>query len=81
MDVIGLRVFPLSLTGEAAMWFTELPYNSYFPLEPITGCLLSTLLSGLQEIKPQRQGEQLWHYQDSQLVVRGIDSPHSSEVF
>ena len=28
LDVIGLRVFPLSLTGEAAIWFTELPYNS-----------------------------------------------------
>ena len=28
--VIGLRVFPLSLTGEAAIWFTELPYNSIF---------------------------------------------------
>ena len=25
LDVIGLRVFPLSLTGEAAIWFTELP--------------------------------------------------------
>ena len=25
LDVIGLKVFPLSLTGEAAMWFTELP--------------------------------------------------------
>ena len=30
LDVIGLRVFPLSLTGEAAMWFTDLPYNSIF---------------------------------------------------
>ena len=28
--VIGLRVFLLSLTGEAAMWFTELSYNSIF---------------------------------------------------
>ena len=28
LDVIGLRVFPHSLTGEAAIWFTELPYNS-----------------------------------------------------
>ena len=28
MDVIGLRVSPLSLTREAAIWFTELPYNS-----------------------------------------------------
>ena len=25
LDIIGLRVFPLSLMGEAAMWFTELP--------------------------------------------------------
>ena len=30
LDVISLRVFPLSLTGEAAIWFTELPYNSIF---------------------------------------------------
>ena len=30
LDVIGLRVFPLSLTGEAAIWFIELPYNSIF---------------------------------------------------
>ena len=27
LDVIGLRVFPLSLTGEAAIWFIEFPYN------------------------------------------------------
>ena len=27
LDVIGLRVFPISLKGEAAIWFTELPYN------------------------------------------------------
>ena len=30
MDAIGLRVFSLSLTGEAAMWFTKLPYNSIY---------------------------------------------------
>ncbi|WMV32740.1 hypothetical protein MTR67_026125 [Solanum verrucosum] len=30
MNVIGLRVFPLSLIGDAAIWFTELPYNSIF---------------------------------------------------
>ena len=28
--VIGLRVFSLSLTGEASIWFTDLPYNSIF---------------------------------------------------
>ena len=30
LDVIDLNVFPLSLTGEAAILFTELPYNSIF---------------------------------------------------
>ena len=30
LDVIGLRVFRISLKGEAAIWFTELPYNSIF---------------------------------------------------
>ena len=30
LDVIGLRVFPLLLTGEDAIWFTKLPYNSLF---------------------------------------------------
>ena len=30
MDVIGLRVFPLSLMGEAAIWFTKFPYNSIY---------------------------------------------------
>ena len=37
LDVIGLRVFPLSLTGEASIWFTELTYNSiftYLEIEP-----------------------------------------------
>ena len=28
--VMGLRVFPLSLAEEAAIWFTKLPYNSIF---------------------------------------------------
>ena len=30
MDVNGLRVFPLSLTGEAAIWFIDLSYNSIY---------------------------------------------------
>jgi len=28
IDVIGLRVFPLSLTGDVVVWFSKLPYNS-----------------------------------------------------
>ena len=30
LDIIRLRLLPLSLTGEAAIWFTELPFNSIF---------------------------------------------------
>lgn len=30
MNVIGLRVFPLSLIEDFAIWFTEIPYNSIF---------------------------------------------------
>ena len=30
MDVIGLRVFPLSLMGEAVIWFTKISYNSIY---------------------------------------------------
>ena len=28
MNIIGLQMFPLSLTGDAVVWFAELPYNS-----------------------------------------------------
>ena len=30
LNVIGLRVFPLLLTGDAAIWFIKLPYNSIY---------------------------------------------------
>ena len=51
LDVIGLRVFPLSLTEEAAIWFTKLPYNSIFIFEQTKGRFLRTLLPGLEETK------------------------------
>ena len=35
LDVIGLRVFPLSLMGEAAIWFIELLYNSILTLNQL----------------------------------------------
>ena len=41
LDVIGLRVFPLSLTGEAAIWFIELPYNSTFTSNQLRDVFLS----------------------------------------
>ena len=54
LDVIGLRVFPLSLTGEAAIWFTELPYSSIFTWNQLRDVFFSMLLPDLQETQPQR---------------------------
>ena len=41
LDVIGLRVFCLSLTGDSAIWFTELPYNSIFTWNQLRGIFLA----------------------------------------
>ena len=41
LDVIGLRVFPLSVTGETAIWFTELPYNSILTWNQLRDVFLS----------------------------------------
>ena len=41
-DVIGLRLFPLSLTREAAIWFTELPYKSIFTWNQLRNVFLSS---------------------------------------
>ena len=46
MDVIGLRVLPLSLTGEAAICFIELPYKSIYTRNQLRG-VFSTLLAGI----------------------------------
>ena len=35
MDVIRIRVFRLSLMGEAEFLLTELPYNSIYTLEQL----------------------------------------------
>ena len=59
LDVIGLRVFPLSLMGEAAIWFSKLPYNSIFTWNQLRDVFLGTLVPSLQETKSQRQSEQL----------------------
>ena len=41
MDVIGLRVFALSLTREAAIWFNELPYNAIFTRKQLRDVFLA----------------------------------------
>ena len=41
LDVIGLSVFPLSLTGEASIWFSEIPHNSILTFNQLTDVLLA----------------------------------------
>ena len=45
MDIIGLRVFPLSLMGEAAIWFTELHYNPIFTWNQLRDAFLERYYS------------------------------------
>ena len=41
MDVIGLRVFPLSLMGEATICFTNLPHNLIYTWEQFRDVFLA----------------------------------------
>ena len=41
MDIIKIRGFPLSPTEEAAIWFTEFPYNSIFTLNQLRDAFLA----------------------------------------
>ncbi|XP_015160938.1 uncharacterized protein [Solanum tuberosum] len=43
MDVIGLRAFPLSLTGDATVWFNVLPYNSIYTWNQLRDAFLARL--------------------------------------
>ena len=45
MDVTRLRVFPLSLTREAAIWFIEFPYNSIFTWNQLRDAFLARCYS------------------------------------
>ena len=40
MNVIVLRVFPLSLTGDTAVWISEIPYNSIYTLDQLRDVFL-----------------------------------------
>ena len=40
MNVIGLRVLPLLLRGDAAIWFAELPYNRIYSWDKLRDVFL-----------------------------------------
>ena len=41
MNIIGLRVFHLSLTGDSSIWFTELLYNSIYTWDQLRDVFLA----------------------------------------
>ena len=41
MDIIGLTVLHLSLTGEAAIWLIDFPYNSIYTWEQLRDVFLA----------------------------------------
>ena len=77
LDVIGLRVFPLSLTVEFAMWFTKLPYNSIFTWNQLRDGLLAHYYPVSKKLNHKDGVNNFVALKESQLVGLGIDSPHS----
>ena len=51
LDVIGLQVFPPSLTGDGDAWFNELIYKSIYTWEQLTD--VSEILSSVEEAEPK----------------------------
>ena len=75
LDVIGLRVFPPSLMGEAAIWFTELPYNSIFTWNQLRDVFLARYYPVSKKLNHKDRVNNFVDYQESHLLVLGIDSP------
>ena len=77
MDVIGLRVFPLSLMGEAAIWFTEIPYNSIFTWNELRDIFIVRYYPVSKKLNHKDRVNNFVSLPGKcQLVVLGIDSPH-----
>lgn len=51
MDVIALRVFPPSMTGEVMIWCNELHYNSIHIWNQLTKTLLAKLFTMSKKYK------------------------------
>ena len=77
LDVIGLKVFPLSLTGKAAILFAELSYNSIFTWNQLRNVFLACYYLVSKKLNHKDRVNNFVDYKESQLVLLGIDSPRS----
>ena len=77
LDVIGLRVFPLSLTEKAAMWFTELPYNSIFTWNHLRDVFLARYYPVSKKLNKKARVNNFVALPGESVSSSWIDSPHS----
>ena len=80
LDVIGLRLFPLSLTGEAAIWFTELPYNSIFTWNKLRDVFLARYYTVSKKLNHKDRVNNFVALPGESVSFFWIDSPRSLEV-
>ena len=79
-DVIGIRVFPLSLMGEAAIWFTELSYNSIFTWNKLRDIFLARYYPVSKKQNHKDRVNNFVALPGESVSSSGIDSPHFLEV-
>ena len=76
-DVIGIRVFPLSVTGDASMWFIELPYNSIFTWNQLRDVFLARYYPVSKKLNNKDKVNNFVALPGESVSSFGIDSPHS----
>ena len=77
LDVIGLRVFSLLLTGETTIWFTEPPYNSIFTWNQLRDVFLARYYPVSKKITHKERVNNFVALPGESVSSFGIDSPHS----
>ena len=80
LDVIGLRVFPLSLTEEAPIWFTELPYNSIFTWNNLRDVFLARYYPVSKKLNNKDKVNNFVALPGESVSSFGIGFLHSCEV-
>ena len=76
-DVIRLRVISLSLAGEAALWFTELPYNSIFTWNQLRDVFLARYYPALKKLNHKHRVNNFIVLSGESVSSSWIDSLHS----
>ena len=80
MDVIVLRVFPLSLTGEDTIWFTKFPFNSIFTCNQLMDAFLARYYPVSKKLNNKDKVNNFVALPGESVSSFGIGFLHSCEV-